>query len=592
MFKRSSRCVFRCALTVALVPLLDSCAALQEPIPESVQAAVVGQAERLVRTTEHVVAAFRPPAAPVAIVPTAAAPLAAPHAIAAPRPIAFAAVMVRPKPLARLSRNSLRLEPRAIAAAYAYHAERAEATGNNPAAIAALQKSVAVEPGNASRWFKLASLHRRDGNLAGALTALNRAISSDPGNDPARLARAEVEQRLEHFDAAVADFDVYLAHHPGSNNVLRLDIDAARAAGNHPAALAAIDAYLTISPNDLTVLRARGEEFYAAGDEKSAIAAWKVYADRAPADADVLKQIAYASEHAGDFAGAVAALHDYVQLRPHDDRLRLALAYDEARAGFPERSRVALTELKDSPDPDVSRQATAELRARMTTTERPPSSRAAYGAVQYDSRFHDVVFGADIYALAPQGRFVPYFAIHSWDDTRSSARAYEPVIYNDNSEIFGGGVRYNVGRGQGQYFFVEAGEQISLIGRGNSPELRYGVASWSEIGRPGFGHTSFGLSVASYSRYGADVIGYSNILHDFPLTRGIRGVAGTNFAFDTHRDFWNNFGEIELGIKIGSPRLSFTFAGVGGLYLPRGANVPSKPFYTTLRPSITWSPKL
>jgi tetratricopeptide (TPR) repeat protein len=255
--------------------------------------------------------------------------------------------------------------------------------------------------------------------------SLNFAVRSDPSNDAARLARAEVERRLEDFEAALSDFDVYLAHHQ-SPNLRRLEIDAARAAQNHQAALASIDAYLAIEPDDLEIVQARGDELYAVGRETDAIEAWKAYADRAPDDVEVLKRIAYASEHAADFPGAVAALTAYVRKQPGDDRLRLALAYDQARAGHPELATAEFTTLQHSADPDVSAKAAAELRARMA--DRARSSRVGYGTLEYDSRFHDIVFGADVYALGPAGRFTPYLSIHSWDDTRSSARGYEPVI--------------------------------------------------------------------------------------------------------------------------------------------------------------------
>jgi tetratricopeptide (TPR) repeat protein len=598
MLKRIDRWLFRYVLVAILFPQLAGCAGLQEP-QAAEMLAFRDQTEHFVRATTQVfrkLVATREPVATLGkAVPT---PEVVPEVdvslIPTTHQTMFSEFVIRPTKHQVLPSYTIRLKPQAIAAAYAYRADQSVAANDQPNAIVALQKSLTIDPNNSPRWSRLANLQRKSQDLAGATRSLDSALKVDPLNDEARLTRGEVEQRLEHFEAALSDFDAYLVRHPNSANVERLKIDAARASLNHPVALAAIDAYLAIRPNDLTVLRARGDELYASGDEKAAISDWESYAVRMPNDADVLKSIAYASEHGGDFPKAVSVLTEYVRLRPSDDRLRLALAYDQARTGHPELATAAFTQLKDSSDPDVAAKANAELRARMTTTSTSisRSSRVAYGTVQYDSRFGDIVFGGDAYALGPAGRLQPYFTIHSWDDTRSSARAYEPIIYNDNSEILAGGLRLNLGSVGERYFFVESGEQISLIGRGSSPELRYGFASWSEAGRPGRGHTSFGFSVASYSRYGANIISYSNVLHDFPLASKIRGVIGTNFAFDTHREYWNNFGEIELGIKIGTPRLSFTLAGVDGVYLQRGALLPTKRSYTTFRPSLTWSPHL
>jgi hypothetical protein len=214
------------------------------------------------------------------------------------------------------------------------------------------------------------------------------------------------------------------------------------------------------------------------------------------------------------------------------------------------------------------------------------SSRLAYSTAQYDSRFGDIVFGLDSYALGSARRLQPYAVVHSWGDTPSSTRAYEPLAYSDNAEKFGDDLRSNVGSRPEQYLFDKTREQISLIGRGNSPESRYGFVSWPESGTPGRSHTSYGFSVASYSRYSADIIGYGNILHDFPLLPASRGIFGTNFVLDTHRAYWNNIGELEPGAKFASPRFSFTIAGVDGMYLPRGGVTPPRRSYLTLRPSI------
>lgn len=594
--RRLGRRVFSYAANVLLVLPLGGCAALQEPGPSLALESLREPGQRIADAATLAGAALakrlsfavartvsrRPAALDLPNVYDRALPAAAAGLV--PSPTGFSARLAA-------SNHQLALSAPAIAAAYRYHANAAQWAGDDRTAVNVLKKLLALDAANSAGWLRLARLQAQLRDETAELASLGLALQYNPANDAARAERGELLLRLGQHSAALADFATYLSRHAGAIDVLRMRVEAARDAQDHQATLAAIDAYLAVAHEDVAMLRLRGDELEAEGDENGAIDAWKAYAERRPADdADVLKQIAYASERRQDLSTAVWALTQYTRERPSDDRMKLALAYDQARSGHSDLAVAAFTLLQKSPDETVANQAAAELRARLGGALH--SSRVAYATVQYDSRFANTVFGVDAYALAPARRLQPYAVIHSWDDTRSSDRAQEPLIYNDDGEVFGGGVRYNIGTRAGSYFFAEGGEQISLIGRGTSPEFRYGFASWSERGSAAGGHTSYGFSVASYSRYGANVIGYSNILHDFPLTSGFRGVVGTNFALDSHREYWNNVAEVEVGVKVGSPRFSVTLAGVDGVYLPRGAAVPFHRSYTTFRPSITWSPHL
>jgi hypothetical protein len=592
---RLSRRVLSHVVKALLLVPLSGCAALQEPGQSLTFASLRDQAQRVAEaatlTVErsvrpHTLADERPAAQTSAYTSLSDSTV---FLTADPLHVAFAKLSTAGH--LRLSNYRLAFTPQALEAAYGYRARTARAMGDRRAEARAMTKWLALAPANPAGWLRLANLQAGLHDEPGALTSVGIALRYNPDNGSARLEQAQLLQQLGRPAAALAAFTAYRSQHRGAPDasVLRMEIDAARDAKNHIAALAAIDTYIAVAPDDVAMLRARGDELAANGDDSAAIAAWKAYADRRPADVGVLKQIAYASEHIGDLPEAVWALGKYVRARPDDDRLKLALAYDQAATGHPDLALAAFAALQKSPDTSVATQAAAELRARMGGAS--GSSRAAYVTLQYDSRFANTLLGIDTYALAPARRIQPYAVLHSWADTRSSTHGSGAIVYNDNAETFGGGLRYNLGLQPNQFFFVEAGEEVSLLGRGTSPQLQYGFASWSERGTQGRGHTSYGFSIGSFSRYGANVIGYSNILHDFPLSSSLRGVVGTNFAVDTHRDYWNNVGEIELGVKIGSPRFAFTLAGIGGVYLPRGGVVPKR-FYSTLRPSIAWSPHL
>lgn len=217
---------------------------------------------------------------------------------------------------------------------------------------------------------------------------------------------------------------------------------------------------------------------------------------------------------------------------------------------------------------------------------------AAFSSLEYESRFHDAIFNSDAYSMGADRRIQPYAVLHSSVDSRSSANAVTPIIYNDNAEIMSGGARYHLGNHPGEFFFAEAGEGFSLVGKGDHPDFRYGWDSWSEQGSAARGHTSYGFSAAYYSRYAGDVIGYGAILHDFPFRRGIRGVVGINGALDDHREYYNNIGEVEAGIQAGTSHLQLRLLGVAGTYLSRGVGIPISRSYTSFRPTIFWAQQL
>lgn len=222
-----------------------------------------------------------------------------------------------------------------------------------------------------------------------------------------------------------------------------------------------------------------------------------------------------------------------------------------------------------------------------------PRNDAVYASLEYESRFGDAIFGADAFALGVARKIQTYGVLHSSGDTRSSASGVDgPIIYNDNAEIMGGGARFNLSTHSTSYLFAEVGEGFSLVGRGNHPDVRYGYDSWSEKGSASRAHTSYGFSAASYSRYGADIIGYGNMLHDFPLRPWMRGVVGANAALDTHRDYFNNIGEIVAGVRFGTPHLQLRLLGAAGTYLSRGVGIPITRPYTSFRPAVFWSRQL
>jgi hypothetical protein len=222
-----------------------------------------------------------------------------------------------------------------------------------------------------------------------------------------------------------------------------------------------------------------------------------------------------------------------------------------------------------------------------------PRNDAVYSSLEYESRFGDAIFGADVFSLGVARTVQTYGVLHSSGDTRSSASGVAgPIIYNDNAEIIGGGVRINLSTHSTSFLFAEVGEGFSLVGRGNHPDFRYGYDSWSEKGSASRAHTSYGFSAASYSRYGANIIGYGSMLHDFPLRPWMRGIVGANAALDTHRDYFNNIGEIEAGVRLGTPNLQLRLLGVAGTYLSRGVGIPISRPYTSFRPAIFWSRQL
>lgn len=302
-----------------------------------------------------------------------------------------------------------------------------------------------------------------------------------------------------------------------------------------------------------------------------------------PGDAQIWLQLAYTDESLKDFQAAIAALDRYLALAPGDDRARLQRAYDLANLGREADATSAFAALRTSSDPAIAKAATAEYQARTAVFQPPKLDVYAYGLS--DTRLHDTFYGADVRYLLASSRVAPYVALHVVNDTRSGGSGAVAQIFSDNAVVASLGLRAQVF--PGAYLFAEGGEAMSLLGKGTISDLRYGINGGLYRGTPTSG-LSFDGSLAVYSRYSNNAIGYVGLRKAMPLGRSVALLVGFNAALDSQRIYSNNYVEATAGIQFGTGNLKFRIEGIAGEYLPRGINLPAAGGYTTLRPELLY----
>ena len=75
-------------------------------------------------------------------------------------------------------------------------AELHSMSDNLPAAIAAINKGIAIKPSHVELWVRLAQYHRLNYNLENANEAISKALVLDPSNERARLESARIQKGM------------------------------------------------------------------------------------------------------------------------------------------------------------------------------------------------------------------------------------------------------------------------------------------------------------------------------------------------------------------------------------------------------------
>jgi len=292
------------------------------------------------------------------------------------------------------------------------------------------------------------------------------------------------------------------------------------------------------------------------------------------------RQAFYDAVKAGDDKKAVALGKAYLEAHPGNDAFALDVAYAELRAGDRADAMALFRQLRNSTNANVSAAATTQLDVM---SGHAADRGYAYNAVQYESRFDDVIFdGFNYYNLAVSRRFNVYASLRYTYDTRSNPAIGQ--IYFANYVAPGIGVRQWIG--SYGYAFAEAAYAFGLGGQRSLSEVRYGVAGSRDYGllnsdKP---HALVDGNIAHYSQFDGNVIGYLQMHYDVKLMGHLRPALGWRAYGDAQRLTYNNFLEVQEGaIYWFTPGLYLQAFGVQGTYDGRGTPLAQPRGYTTWR---------
>lgn len=301
------------------------------------------------------------------------------------------------------------------------------------------------------------------------------------------------------------------------------------------------------------------------------------------------RQAFYDAVKAGDDKKAVEIGKTYLAAHPDQDAFALDVAYAELRAGDHADAVVLFEKLEESTNPHVAstaRQQLALLSGRLS------NYGYAYNAVQYESRFNDIIFdGFNYFNLAGTQHFNLYASLRYTYDTQSNPAIGQ--IYFENYVAPGIGVRERIT--PYSYVYAEAAYAIGLGGQRTVSEVRYGVAGSRDFGllnseKP---HALVDGNISEYSRFDGNVIGYLQMHYDVKFAGHLRPVLGWRAYADTQRLSYNNFLEVQEGALYWfTPGLYLEGFGVQGTYDGRGSMPVQPRGYSTWRVQLIYGSRI
>lgn len=317
----------------------------------------------------------------------------------------------------------------------------------------------------------------------------------------------------------------------------------------------------------------------------------------------VRMQLGYLYQSQKQYDRAVDNFSAADRFRPSDST-KLQVAYALASAGRKEESETLLRTLQDSRYPDIRDAASGQLAAYSPTGSASEWWTRVYAAPYYDTRWNTTFFQFNLergYSLTPDRKLGAYGTIMYSGDARSGG-GQVPVIFSDNSLIFGLGLRARPLTGLS--ISVQEGIAFDLVSRPASssprndfravavysygiyapfnvhPEVKTPFTPWADM------YSSFGY----YSRY-QDGIGYLQgraglRVLEVSKTAGDVYLRG-DLVRDTEKQFYNNEIEGSVGLRI-IPDVDWGFYLVGefhrGTYWDVGGGpIPYDAYYSSFR---------
>jgi tetratricopeptide (TPR) repeat protein len=355
----------------------------------------------------------------------------------------------------------------------------------------------------------------------------------------------------------------------------------------------------------------RGYDLLKKGDRAGALHQFEAAVALDPTNVLTLKQIGFLKLQDGDLQSAADSFEAARAVAPRDYSLALQLGYTYERLGKQTQAKDAFRAALDSPDQQVRLNAVIALKS--LTQENRRWYFDLYGSPLYMSRFGDgiAIFQGHLgWKPAPELPLSLYLGGEVTRDTRSQGGAL-PIIFSDNVALVGTGILYQP---RHSHFNLRAEANAALPLISDNSTYAYSARSdyrvigsyynrfdgklWGPVGLLTLARargerlfSDLDGSAGYYSRYNNNGIAYLQNREGLRLwTIGHSQTFGYlkyDLAKDTHRDFYNNFGEGGAGMEFRPDKtvnLGLRFEYLRGSYfgIAREPN-PYRPNYNDFR---------
>ena len=204
------------------------------------------------------------------------------------------------------------------------------ARGERARADAAFRKAIALSPRSADSFARLSDLNLAVGKYDQALAIAESSLKLDPRNLKARLTQGVAHEQMGDTKRAKEDYEAALAVNPrysdAANNLAMLLVNEDSTSGR---ALELAEMAKAASPDDPRISDTLGWVLYRRGDYKRAVGLFAEAAAKMPDEPTVEYHLGVARLKAGDAAGARDALNRALKSQssfPEREAARKALA--------------------------------------------------------------------------------------------------------------------------------------------------------------------------------------------------------------------------------------------------------------------------
>jgi tetratricopeptide (TPR) repeat protein len=229
--------------------------------------------------------------------------------------------------------RAIALDPK-LAVAYQVRAKAKFEKGNRPGATADITRAIELDPVDALAWQNSATMEEHAGNHDRAIADATRALELDPRRTDAWYNRAVSRCSKGDYDGAIADDTRAIELDPSHSEAWGNRGLARNSRGDREAAIVDLTRAIALAPKSAIHLANRGIARSALGQYDDAIADFTRAIELEPANAPAWGNRGGAREGKGDLDGAIDDLTHAIELAPNDSRTPTARAEVERLKGL------------------------------------------------------------------------------------------------------------------------------------------------------------------------------------------------------------------------------------------------------------------